>query len=295
MIEPSSSTALLGRDRELSELLTLVRQARAGRSGTVVVTGAAGIGKSALLDRLVGVVDRDARVVRMVAAESEMELTYAGLQLLCGPLMSSADDLPAPERETLESAFGLRDSDAPNLLVLSLAVRDLLTRAAGTGALLCIVDDAQWLDDVSARTIASVARRLSVERVALVMASRREDPRFEDLPHLVVEGLADHDARALLRGALAGAIDERVADQLIVESRGNPLALRELPRSMSPAQLAGGFALASSIPLERRIEQSLLAQLESLPAPTRPNARFCRPRTTALMDSLAAFVMRCVK
>jgi DNA-binding CsgD family transcriptional regulator/tetratricopeptide (TPR) repeat protein len=269
MIEHFSPAAFLGRDRELSELLTLVRLAREGRSGTLVVTGAAGIGKTALLDRLVGLVGHDMRVVRMVAAESEMELTYAGLQLLCGSLMPFASDLPAPEREALEAAFGLRGSDPPSPLVLSLAVRDLLTRAAGAGAVLCIVDDAQWLDDVSARTIASVARRLSGESVALVMASRREDPRFDDLPHLVIEGLADHDARALLHSALPGSMDERVADQLIVESRGNPLALRELPRSLSRSELAGGFALASSIPLENRIEKSLLAQLEPLPAPTR--------------------------
>jgi DNA-binding CsgD family transcriptional regulator len=266
MVDPHSSTALLGRDRELSELLTLVRHARAGRSGTLVVTGAAGIGKTALLDRLAALVGDDMRVVRMVAAQ--MELTYAGLQLLCGPLMPSAKDLSAPQLEALETAFGLRGSEAPNPLVLSLAVRDLLDLAAGPRGLLCIIDDAQWLDDVSARTIASVARRLSGENVALVMGSRRQAPPLDDLPHLTVAGLTDHDARALLRAALPGAIDERVADQLIVEARGNPLALRELPRSLSPSDLAGGFALARSIPLESRIEQSLLAQLATIPAAT---------------------------
>ncbi|MEU8225250.1 AAA family ATPase [Kribbella sp. NPDC048915] len=268
MTDLHSPAALLGRDRELSQLLTLVRHAHAGRSGTLVVTGTAGIGKTALLDRLATLVAGDMRVVRMVAAESEMELTYAGLQLLCGPLMPSAEGLSAPQLEALDAAFGLRGSEAPNPLVLSLAVRNLLERAAGAGSLLCIIDDAQWLDNVSARTIASVARRLSDERIALVMASRRQAPPLDDLPHLTVTGLADHHARALLRGALAGAIDERVADQLIVESSGNPLALRELPRSLSPSDLAGGFALASSIPLESRIEQSLLAQLATIPAAT---------------------------
>jgi DNA-binding CsgD family transcriptional regulator len=268
MIEPVSSTTLLGRDRELSELLTLVRLARAGQSGTLTLSGGAGVGKTALLDRLAALAEPDVRVARMVAAESEIELTYAGLQLLCGPIMASTD-LPRPEREVLETAFGLHGAAVPNPLVLGLAVRDLLVRAAGDGALLCIVDDAQWLDDVSARTLASVARRLTSERIAVVVATRRPDERFGDLPRLTVEGLADHDARELLRRALPGAIDERVRDQLIVESHGNPLALRELPRSLSPSDLAGGFALARSIPLESRIEQSLLARLEALPPSTR--------------------------
>jgi DNA-binding CsgD family transcriptional regulator len=259
---------LLGRERELARLTTLMEGARAGHSGVLVVRGEAGVGKTALLDHLVGLADAHVRVERMVASETEVELAYAGLQLLCSRMMTSAAELPATQRESLEAAFGLRDAGAPNPLVLGLAVQGLLTLTAGDGALLCIVDDAQWMDDLSARAVASVARRLSSERVAIVIAMREPDPRFADLPQLLVEGLGDGDARELLRRALPAAIDQRVHDQLVAEARGNPLALRELPRALRPAQLAGGFALAGSIPLESRIEQSLLARLRPLPAST---------------------------
>lgn len=276
------STALPGRAQELARLKTLVGRARTGHSGALVLVGEAGIGKTALLDRLVadagagvgvgvGVdtdIHADVRVERMVASESEVELTYAGLQLLCGHLLTPSSDLPGPQREALEAAFGIRSAGPPNPLVLGLAVRCLLAGAAGDGALLCVVDDAQWLDDISARTIASVARRLPTQRVALVIAMRRPDARFSDLPHLTVPGLSDQTSRELLRKALPAAIDRRVFDQLVAESRGNPLALRELPRS-SPADLAGGYALAGSPSLEGRIERSLLARLTELPGPTR--------------------------
>lgn len=262
-------TALLGRDHELTRLHDLVEAARSGLAGALVVSGEAGVGKTALLDRLVELSGPEVRVERMVASESEIELTYAGLQLLCGRLMASATGLPAPQREALETAFGLRAASTPNPLVISLAVQGLLTRAAGDGTLLCIVDDAQWLDDVSAGALAGVARRLASERVAVVIAMREVNTRFSDLPRLTVTGLGDDDARRLLRTALPGALDQRVLDQLVSEARGNPLALRELPATLRPDDLAGGFALASSIPLESRIERSLLARLDPLPSATR--------------------------
>ncbi len=265
----SGATSLLGRDRELGRLLTLIRRARDGQSGALVLSGEAGVGKTALLDRVVDLAESDVRIERMVASESELELTYAGLQLMCGHMMSAAANLPVPQREALETVFGLRDSGVPNPLVVGLAVQGLLTQVAGDNALLCIVDDAQWLDEVSARAVASVARRLGSERIAVVMAMRNVAGQFADLPQLLVEGLGDNDARELLRLALHGAIDHRVRDQLITESRGNPLALRELPGTLSPADLAGGFALVGSVPLQSRIEQSLLARLEPLPPPTR--------------------------
>lgn len=261
--------ALLGRDHELTRLHDLVEAARAGLAGALVVSGEAGVGKTALIDRLVELAGPEVRVERMVASESEIELTYAGLQLLCGRLMASATGLPVPQREALETAFGLRADATPNPLVVSLAVQGLLTRAAGDSTLLCIVDDAQWLDDVSAGALAGVARRLASERVALVVAMREVSTRFSDLPQLVVTGLGDDDARRLLRTALPGALDESVLDQLVSEARGNPLALRELPATLRPDDLAGGFALASSIPLESRIERSILARLDPLPSATR--------------------------
>lgn len=260
---------LRGRGREVARLTALLQSACSGHSGALVVRGEAGVGKSALLDRLAEDAPPGVRVERVVASEAELELPYAGLQMLCAPMMSFTGDLPVPQREALETAFGLRDADAPNPLVVCVAVHGLLTRAAASGTLLCLIDDAQWLDDLSARAVASVTRRLTAEQVAVVLAMRETDPRFADLPQLVVRGLGIHDAHRLLDLTLPGVIDPRVRDQLIAESRGNPLALRALPHAMSPAELAGGFALPGSMPLEHRIEQSLLARLIGLP----PSAR----------------------
>ena len=260
---------LRGRGRELDELDALVSRARVGRSGALVVSGEAGIGKTALLDRMVAGAGTHARVERMVASESEMELAYAGLQQLCAHMMGAAQRLPGPQREALETAFGLREASAPSPFLVGLAVLGLLTEVAGDRALLCVIDDAQWLDEVSARAVAFVARRLDAEGIAIVLAMRSVDDTAADLPQLILRGLGDEDARELLRLSLPGAIDRRVRDQLVAEARGNPLALQELPRALSPAELAGGFALAGSMPLESRIEHSLIAQLEPLPAATR--------------------------
>lgn len=261
--------SLLGRGHEIAQLAALLEAARAGRSGTVVVRGEAGVGKTALLDHVAATAGAGVRVEQVVAAEAELELPYAGLQMLCTRLEAFVADLPAPHQEALEAAFGLRPAGTPNPLVVCLAVHGLLTRASGDGTLLCVVDDAQWLDDLSARAIASVTRRLTTERVAVVLATRQVDDRLSDLPQLAVRGLGVLDARALLEAAVPGVIDPRVRDQLVAEARGNPLALRALPRAMSPAQLAGGFALPGSMPLEHRIEQSLLARVAALPATTR--------------------------
>ena len=267
-VASSQDTPLRGRRRELAELSALLTRARAGRSGALVLCGEAGIGKTALLDH----VERGAahlQVYRIVASESEMELAYAGLHLLCSGMMGSTGKLPDPQRQALETAFGLQVASAPNPFLVGLAVLGLLTEVADEKPLLCIIDDAQWLDDASAHAIAFVARRLEAERVAILLAVRTVAERFADLPQLRVEGLPDRDARELFRLALPGPIDPRVRDQIIAEARGNPLALRELPRALSPAEIAGGFALTASIPLESRIEQSLVAQLEPLPPPTR--------------------------
>jgi DNA-binding CsgD family transcriptional regulator len=240
-----------------------------GQSQALVVTGEAGVGKTVLLDQAVAERSSEIEVHRMVAAESEMELAYAGLQFLCSPILESAEHLPAPQRDALETAFGLRVAPAPNPLLVGLATLSLLTEAADDRGLLCVIDDAQWLDTASARAIAFVCRRLGAEGVAIVLAMRTVGREWADLPRLTVDGLGDHDARALLGEALPGPIDPRVQDQIIAEARGNPLALRELPRSMTPAEAAGGFRLAQSMPLEHRIEASVLSQLEALPEPAR--------------------------
>lgn len=263
------ATPLRGRHRELAELDELVRRARSGRSGALVVSGEAGIGKTALLDHAAARAAARVRIERMVASESEMQLAYAGLQQLCGRMMSAAGHLPGPQREALEAAFGLREVSAPSPFLVGLATLGLLTEVADDRGLLCIIDDAQWLDEASARAIAFVARRLDAEGIAIVLAMRTVGDQVAGLPQLVVEGLGDEDARELFRRAVPGAIDLRVRDQLIAEARGNPLALQELPRVLSPAEIAGGFTLTKSMPLESRIEQSLIAQLEPLPEPTR--------------------------
>jgi DNA-binding CsgD family transcriptional regulator len=266
----TETAPLRGRRRELAELDALLDRARTGRSGALVVSGEAGVGKTALLDRMVADAATDARVrvERIVASESEMELAYAGLQQLCGQMMGSAELLPVPQREALEAAFGLRQASAPNPFLVGLAVLGLLTEGAGEGSLLCVVDDAQWLDEASARAIAFAARRIDAEGIAIVLAMRTVGDAFGGLRRLAVEGLSDDDARELLRLIVPGGLDRRVRDQLVAEARGNPLALRELPRVLSPAA-PGGFAPTGPAPLESRIEQSLAAQLEPLPAPTR--------------------------
>ncbi|MEV5828620.1 AAA family ATPase [Spirillospora sp. NPDC052242] len=260
---------LRGRRRELAELDALVERARAGRSDALVVCGEAGVGKTAILEHAAARMAADVRVERIVASESEMELAYAGLHQLCGPMMGAAERLPAPQREALEAAFGLRRASAPSPFLVGLAVLGLLTEAAGDRAMFCVVDDAQWLDDASARAVAFAARRLDVEGIVLVLVMRTVGEVFGGLRRLPVEGLGDDDARELLRLAAPGGLDERVRDQLIVEARGNPLALRELPRALSPAGLADGSAPSGSMPLESRIEQSLVAQLEPLPESAR--------------------------
>ncbi len=265
----TSSERLRGREHELAELHSLIDRVRDGRSGALIVVGEAGVGKTALLDAMSGRLAPNLAVRQMLASEAEMELAYAGLQFLCSSMMGAASELPAPQREALEGAIGLRIASAPNPLLVGLATLSLLTEVAGDGGLLCVIDDAQWLDEASAKAIAFAARRLDAEGVAIVLAMRTVSADFADLPQLRVAGLGDEDARALLRRALPGGIDPRVFDQLIAEARGNPLALRELPRVLSPAEIAGGFALSSSMPLERRIEQSLISQLGELPDPAR--------------------------
>ncbi|MGW2465064.1 AAA family ATPase [Streptomyces sp. NPDC001356] len=260
---------LRGRRRELADLEALVSRARVGHSGALIVSGEAGVGKTALLDHITARAAAHVRTERIVASQSEMELAYAGLQQLCGHMMGSAARLPAPQQEAIEVAFGLRSAAAaPSPFLVGLALLGLLTEAAEDRALLCIVDDAQWLDQASARALAFAARRLDAEGIALVVAMRQADDVFAGLSHMLVEGLGHEDACELLRLAVPGGLDRRIRDQLIAEARGNPLALRELPR-VGPARVAGGFALTGSLPLEDRIEQSLIVQLTPLPASAR--------------------------
>ena len=243
---------------------------RTGESRSLVLRGEAGIGKTALLEHLAASA-QDFQVDRAAGVESEMELAHAGLHQLCAPFANRIDGLPAPQRDALSAAFGRRGGDAPNPFLVGLAVLGLLSDAAEDKPLLWIIDDAQWLDQASSQALAFVARRLGAESVALVIAIRdtvRKD-HFVGLNELVVPGLGERDARALLATVLTGPVDSHLRDRLVAESRGNPLALIELPHGLTPAEVAGGFGLLYESSLESRIEESFRRRLAPLPPATR--------------------------
>ncbi len=242
---------------------TITAAVRQGESRTLVLRGEAGVGKTALLDYLAEGA-RDLQVVRASGVESEMELAFASLHQLCAPMLDRMGLLPVPQRHALEIVFGLSEGGAPDRFLVGLAVLTLLSEAAEERPVLCVVDDAQWLDQASARTLAFVARRLLAEPVGLVFAAREPPEELEGLPDFEVRGLRNGDARALLAPVVRFLLDERVRDRIVAETRGNPLALLELPRGMSAAELAVGFGLLGAEALSGRIEESFLRRLEDL-------------------------------
>ncbi len=248
---PDSHTSLLGRAAECALLDDLLQELRRGESRSLLLRGEAGIGKTALVEYLVDSAP-DLNVVRAVGVESEMELAFAGLHQLCTPMLDRLPGLPAPQREALGIAFGLSAGAAPDRFLVGLAVLSLFSAAAEEEPLLCVVDDAHWLDQASALTLAFVARRLLAEPVGLVFAAREPDEALAHVPELQVQGLRDGDARRLLSSAVRFVLDERVRDRIIAETRGNPLALLELPRGWTAAQLAGGFGVLGTQALCQR-------------------------------------------
>ncbi|MCW3056875.1 MAG: ATP-dependent transcriptional regulator, MalT-like, LuxR family, partial [Solirubrobacterales bacterium] len=261
---------LRGRRSELELLDGLLEAVRDGESRVLVVRGEPGVGKSALLEYAA----RQAsgfRAAHAAGVQSEIELPFAGLQQLCSPMLDHLERLPAPQRDALDTAFGLTDGTAPDRFLVALAVLSLLSEVAEERPLVCLVDDAQWLDRESVQAFEFVAGRLYAESVALVFAARPsgEEQTLAGLPELVVEGLCNGDARALLHSVVIWPLDERVRDRIIAETRGNPLALLELPRGLTPAKLAGGFGLPDPMPLASRIEESFQRRLSPLPADTR--------------------------
>ncbi|MCK0174980.1 AAA family ATPase [Mycolicibacterium sp. F2034L] len=262
-----STDALPGRSAECARLLKALALSRSGDSQVLVLSGEAGIGKSALLGFLL---ERAGgfTVLRAAGVESDMELAYAGLHQLCAPLLDHTDDLPAPQRDALTVAFGLRSGPAPDRFLVGLAVLGLLSAAARAQPVLCVVDDAQWLDRVSAQTLGFVARRLLAEPVAMVFAQRESTPELSGLPALAVGGLAESDARALLEAAIPGRIDARVRDRIVAETRGNPLALLELPRGLTAGQLAGGYLRPDARPVPGQLENHFIRRIRALPDDT---------------------------
>jgi DNA-binding CsgD family transcriptional regulator len=242
----------------------LAAAVRAGESQVLVLHGEAGAGKTALLEHLAGHAP-GLTVTRAAGVQSEMELAFAGVHQLCAPALDSLDTLPAPQRDALRTAFGISSGPAPDRFLLGLAVLGLLSHAAARQPLLCLVDDHQWLDRASAQILAFVARRLGTESVGLVFASRDPGGDLAGLQELPVGGLREADARVLLDAALTGPIDTRVRDQIVAETRGNPLALLELPHGLTPQELAGGFGLPGALPLAGSIERNFRRRVEALP------------------------------
>ena len=254
---------LRGRASECALLDDLISAIRRGESRSLVLRGEAGIGKTALLEYLVASAP-DATVIRAVGVQSEMELAFASLHQLCGPLLDRLEGLPAPQRNAMEIVFGLTAGEAPDRFLVGLAVLSLFSEVAEQRPLLCVVDDAQWLDQASALTLAFVARRLLAEPVAIVFAAREPGKELVHVSELEVDGVRNGDARALLSSAVRFKLDERVRDRIIAETRGNPLALLELPRGLTARQLAGGFGLVEAQGLAGRIEESFVRRVELL-------------------------------
>jgi DNA-binding CsgD family transcriptional regulator len=263
-----SGGQLIGREREREVLDRLLDGGRGGRGGVLVVDGEAGVGKTALLGCAVEAA-RGFRIARTSGIEAEMELPFAAVQQLCSAFLELLDRLPQPQHEALGVAFGLIAGPAPNPFLVGLAVLGLLAEAAEERPLLAVVDDAHWLDHASARALAFVARRLLAEKIALVFAAREPGDMLAGLPELHVLSLGHRDARTLLESALPARLDEHVLERIVVETRGNPLALLELPRGLSPTQLAGGFGLPAAVPLSASIEESFTRRLANLPGDVR--------------------------
>jgi DNA-binding CsgD family transcriptional regulator len=260
---------LRGRTSEREALDRLLENVRGRQSAVLVVRGEAGIGKTALL-RYAARQASGFRVAQIAGIESEMELPFAGLHQLCGPMLDRLGALPEPQRDALSVAFGLSSGEAPDRFLVALAALSLLAEVAEGRPLLCFVDDAQWLDAASAQVLGFVARRLLAESVAIVFAVREpsEERELAGLPELPLGGLDEEEARALLESVIPGRLDERVRDRIVAETRGNPLALLELPRTMTAAELAGGFALPDAGDLPGQIEDRYLRRVGALPETT---------------------------
>jgi DNA-binding CsgD family transcriptional regulator len=259
---------LRDREAERAVLNQFVASVRTGEGQALVVRGEPGVGKTALLDYLTAQ-SQGCRVVYVAGVQSEMELAFAGLHQLCAPMLDRLEQLPAPQQDALRTAFGLSAGPAPDRFLTALAVLSLLSEVAGDQPLICVIDDEQWLDQASAQALGFAARRLGADPVGLVFAARVLGDELAGLPELTVEGLAEDYARALLASALAGPLDARVRDQIVAEAAGNPLALLELPRGMTHAELAGGFGLPGARSLTGRIEDSFQRQLDALPEQAR--------------------------
>jgi DNA-binding CsgD family transcriptional regulator len=264
----AGAAQLAGRRDELTVLGGLIDAVREGESRVLVVRGEPGVGKTTLLEHVVGQ-EHSCQVARASGVQSEMELAFAGLHQLCAPMLDRAERLPLPQQDAMRTAFGLLAGPPPDRFIVGLAALNLLSEAAAERPLICLIDDEQWLDQASAQALGFAARRLGANPVGLVFATRNPGAELAGLPELEVDGLPEEDARALLHSALAGPLDDQVRDLIVAETRGNPLALLELPEGLSPAELAGGFGLPRSAAATGRVGHTFDRQLAALPAQTR--------------------------
>ena len=259
---------LVGREREFASLERLLGAVRGGGNATLFVHGEPGVGKTALVERLLAGAP-DLRLLRAAGVEGEVDLPYAGLQQLCRPLADTIGVLPGPQRDALRAAFGLGPGEATNRYVVGLAVLSLMSEAAAGRPLLCVVDDAQWLDAETTQALAFVGRRLGADSIGLVIAGREFIEELGGLPAMHLGGLGMPHARALLDAVLVGRLDGPVRERFLAETHGNPLALIELPRTLTPAEAATGAVRSPGDSLSTRIEGSFRRRLESLPEDAR--------------------------
>jgi hypothetical protein len=264
---------LLNRQRERAAVDGVLGDLRSGRGRALVLRGEAGVGKSVLLEYLRDSAG-DMRVARAAGVESEMELAFAGLHLLCAPLLDRIEGLPDPQRNALAVAFGLREGGTPDRFLVGLAVLTLLSAVAEERPLLCLIDDAQWMDQASVQVLAFAARRLLAEPVGLIFAVREPGEEFRGLAELEIPGLPGQEAQALLQSVVGFRLNEHVRDRILAETNGNPLALLELPRGLSPGQLAGGFGLtqAQAVPASAGPVGGVLGGLRAAAAGGAPGA-----------------------
>ena len=265
MSSPGRRQHLRGRAGECEALQGLLTTVRSGSCEVLVLRGEAGVGKTALLGYLTEAAT-GFRTVQVAGVESDMELAFAGLQQLCAPLMSHVDELPEPQREALNVAFGRGVGPTPDRFLVGLAVLSLMAAAASAQPLLCVIDDAQWLDQVSVQTLAFVARRLLAEPVCLLFAVRDRPDVLAGLADLEIEGLSDADSRELLDSVMLGGIDPLVRDRIVAETRGVPLAILEVPRSVTATELAGGFWISGKRSSAAAIEEDFVRRIQDLPA-----------------------------
>jgi len=265
---PLRTHDLVGRTDECRLIDELVESARVGKSGVLVVRGEAGIGKSALLEYAISSAS-GFQVVRATGVESEMELPFAGLHQLSARMLDGLALLPGPQRDAMRTALGLASGGTPDRFLIGLALLGLLSETSEKAPLLVVVDDAQWLDMASTQVLAFAARRLLAERVCLMLGTRSVPDELDGFPELVILGLSDGDAGALLASVLSAPLDERVGQRVIAEAHGNPLALLEWPHGLTAPEQGSGLTVPALRPLANRIEEGYRQRVAELPGPTR--------------------------